>query len=267
MTDNFDIHEWNKNRYIHNTISEGIDDLSQSLEKQIKSIAPDASINMGVYKENGMGYGKVEVINNEDLDQQSFDNIVNILKDNGLSVDLQQSSKYYDYDDGRKYFPRIAFDFSPESIQEMEMGAEDRTDVITMDVPLFIRILEYSREDAKDDMDLHDLTENAIEGTKQQGILSMDDYEMLIDSVEITEETGYSPQMVTPENPRGETKGLDSETMNKILMKLVQDIDESKSGLWSNIHAKRERGEKPSHGNSKAHKSAVKAGRKINKDK
>ena len=56
---------------------------------------------------------------------------------------------------------------------------EDPVDIITMDVPLFIRILEYSREDAQTDMDLHDLAEKAIAGTKQQGILSMDDYDML----------------------------------------------------------------------------------------
>ena len=41
----------------------------------------------------------------------------------------------------------------------------------------------------------------------------------------------------------------------------------SEPGLWDNIHAKRKRGEKPSHGNSKKFKSAVKAGKKINKMK
>jgi hypothetical protein len=55
-----------------------------------------------------------------------------------------------------------------------------------MDVPLFIRILEYAREDAQEDMDLHDLAEKAIVATKQQGILAMDDYDMLVgdDSIE-----------------------------------------------------------------------------------
>ena len=38
-------------------------------------------------------------------------------------------------------------------------------------------------------------------------------------------------------------------------------------GLWANIHAKQKRGEKPSHGNSTAHKDAVKAGNRINKEK
>ena len=37
-------------------------------------------------------------------------------------------------------------------------------------------------------------------------------------------------------------------------------------GLWANIHAKRARGEKPSPKNSKAYKSAVAAGKRINKE-
>ena len=55
--------------------------------------------------------------------------------------------------------------------------------------------------------------------------------------------------------------------MNKILMKVVQDIEESRPGLWDNIRAKKERGEKPSSKNSKAYKDAVKAGKEINKAK
>ena len=45
----------------------------------------------------------------------------------------------------------------------------------------------------------------------------------------------------------------------------LKELKEEKPGLWANIRAKRARGEKPSHGNSNAHKDAVKAGKKINK--
>jgi len=43
------------------------------------------------------------------------------------------------------------------------------------------------------------------------------------------------------------------------------DVNEEKPGLWANIRAKKARGEKPAHGNSQAHKDAVKAGKAINK--
>jgi len=47
-------------------------------------------------------------------------------------------------------------------------------------------------------------------------------------------------------------------------MKLTNLLDEQSKGLWHNIRAKKARGEKPAHKNSKAHKDAVKAGEKIN---
>ena len=54
------------------------------------------------------------------------------------------------------------------------------------------------------------------------------------------------------------------------LINIVREvIDEKKKrpGLWANINAKRKRGEKPSHGNSNAHKAAVKAGNSLEKTK
>ena len=67
-----------------------------------------------------------------------------------------------------------------------EAKEEDAVDTITMDVPLFIRMLEYSREDAQEDMDLHDVTEKAITLGKERGILQMDDYNEIIGTTEST---------------------------------------------------------------------------------
>ena len=63
---------------------------------------------------------------------------------------------------------------------------EDAVDTITMDVPLFIRMLEYAREDAKEDVDLHDITEKAIALGKERGILQMDDYNEIVGTTEDT---------------------------------------------------------------------------------
>jgi hypothetical protein len=164
-----------------------------------------------------------------------------------------------------------------------EAQQEDPTDIIAMDVPLFIRMLEYAREDAQTDMDLHNVTERAIEAVKLRGLLSMEDYNDLVGgseqvdeallvpkkqiealaaklaaqifsktrdntpainilkkaledayraldpNVKIEEEVGYSPQLVSPENPKGETPGLTPDTMSKILNKIIQDLDEAKT--------------------------------------
>jgi hypothetical protein len=73
-----------------------------------------------------------------------------------------------------------------------ETKSEDKVDTITMDVPLFLRMLEYSREDASQDMDLHDVTEKAISLGKERGILSMDDYNEIVGAAEeIDEATDY----------------------------------------------------------------------------
>ncbi len=48
------------------------------------------------------------------------------------------------------------------------------------------------------------------------------------------------------------------------MRELIREVmSEEGKGLWHNIRAKRARGEKPSHPNSKAFKSAVKAGKEI----
>jgi hypothetical protein len=53
-------------------------------------------------------------------------------------------------------------------------------DKITLDVPLFIRLLEYAREDAKTDMDLHKVTENAVALSETGKTLTMDQYDSII---------------------------------------------------------------------------------------
>lgn len=57
---------------------------------------------------------------------------------------------------------------------------EDKIDLITMDVPLFLRILEYSKEDAKTDMDLHFVLENIIKLSKENSVLNMDNYNKIV---------------------------------------------------------------------------------------
>ena len=58
---------------------------------------------------------------------------------------------------------------------------------------------------------------------------------------------------------------LDADLNKSIVEKVIAQLKEEKPGLWANIRAKKARGGKPAHGNSDAHKTAVKAGKKINK--
>ena len=54
------------------------------------------------------------------------------------------------------------------------------SDKVTLDIPLFIRLLEYAREDAKTDMDLHNVAEKAIAASETGKTLTMSDYDSLV---------------------------------------------------------------------------------------
>lgn len=62
------------------------------------------------------------------------------------------------------------------------------TDIISMDVPLLIRLLEYAREDANDDMDLHNVAEQLINLSKDGNTLTMDNYDSIVNSGEQSSE-------------------------------------------------------------------------------
>lgn len=65
--------------------------------------------------------------------------------------------------------------------------AEDNNgniDTLTMDIPLFLRLLEYAKEDAKTDLDLHYVTENALKCMQGKDKLTMDCYDDILPSDE-----------------------------------------------------------------------------------
>jgi len=64
-------------------------------------------------------------------------------------------------------------------------------DKITLDVPLFIRLLEYAREDAKTDMDLHNVAENVIILSENGATLTMSNYNDIVKTNELQEIMQY----------------------------------------------------------------------------
>lgn len=52
-------------------------------------------------------------------------------------------------------------------------------DIVQLDVPLFIRLLELAREDVKQDADLHDVAEAVIK-LSQNGPVTMADYDEIV---------------------------------------------------------------------------------------
>lgn len=56
----------------------------------------------------------------------------------------------------------------------------DSIDSVRMDVPLLIRLLEYAKEDAETDMDLHNVADKLIEFSKEYDVLTMDQYDAIV---------------------------------------------------------------------------------------
>jgi hypothetical protein len=64
-------------------------------------------------------------------------------------------------------------------------------DVIKIDVPTFIRLLELAREDVKNDPDLHDLTQKIV-AISQERVVTMADY---IDIVSFMKKQGSDEEL------------------------------------------------------------------------
>ena len=73
--------------------------------------------------------------------------------------------------------------------EDVASSATNPEDKICVDVPLFIRLMEYAREDAKSDMDLHSMTERLTALSASGKTLGMDSYDAVVDSDTPVDET------------------------------------------------------------------------------
>jgi hypothetical protein len=108
------------------------------------------------------------------------DDVIAVLKDPRISEDSKRML-FNAYKDGKLSAEKV-IDIAKKTTGIKEEIKSDPIDVISMDVPLFIRLLEYAREDAKNDMDLHNVTQNVIELSKTKDTLQMGDYNDIVSS-------------------------------------------------------------------------------------
>ena len=62
----------------------------------------------------------------------------------------------------------------------MEPEKENKEDIVAFDIPLFIRLLEFAREDATDYETLHKITDKIIDMCLDGQVLSMNQYDEII---------------------------------------------------------------------------------------
>ncbi len=61
-----------------------------------------------------------------------------------------------------------------------DQNNQNPEDVVSFDVPMFLRLLEFAREDATDDEALHSATDKIIELSQDGQVLTMDQYDEIV---------------------------------------------------------------------------------------
>lgn len=84
---------------------------------------------------------------------------------------------------GKSQAKRRQMAIAAKMATEEYLDEENAIDKVTMDVPLLIRIMEYSKEDAKSDMDLHKVAENLVEYSKSGKTLTMSCYNEIVGGI------------------------------------------------------------------------------------
>lgn len=115
-----------------------------------------------------------------------FEKFAKWANEEGFDLEDENASR----DAGKKYFEEYYSNYLTDEgkkslraqMQEAEGPSQEENpiDIISVDVPLFIRMLEFAREDASTDMDLHDLAEKAIKMSSKGEPLTMMHYDELI---------------------------------------------------------------------------------------
>lgn len=102
------------------------------------------------------------------------------------------------------------FEWSPANRDQYQFTNENAEfsephnpqDSVSVDIPLLIRLLEYAREDAKTDMDLHNVAERLIKLSANGQTLSMDQYDQICPGQETVDED-VPPAVATAGGPAG----------------------------------------------------------------
>lgn len=108
--------------------------------------------------------------------------------------------------------PKFGYDSANPGYSRARFGeGENPADKITVDVPLMIRIMEYAREEAQDDVDLHNVAEQLVRLSAMGKTLGMNDYEGIVG---VTTEQKLSELGAVPPTPPTPPQGTAAATGN-----------------------------------------------------
>ncbi len=106
-------------------------------------------------------------------------------------------------------------------------------DIVKLDVPLFIRLLELSREEIKDDADIHDVAEIVIKMSKD-GPVTMGNYN---DIVQFMKGQGKTNEDHGPEDPNADYNVGEYDREGDMAKDDLRTINDAAKELYSIIKA------------------------------
>ncbi len=106
-------------------------------------------------------------------------------------------------------------------------------DIVKLDVPLFIRLLELSREEIKDDADIHDVAEIVIKMSKD-GPVTMGNYN---DIVQFMKGQGKTNEDHGPEDPNADYNVGEYDREGDMAKDQLRTVNDAAKELYSIIQA------------------------------
>lgn len=92
--------------------------------------------------------------------------------------------------------------------RDMENDHGNEEDVVSMDVPLLIRMMELSREEIKDDATLHHVAKKMIDLSAKGETLSMNNYEEIISNLDLASHDEEDDMGGEEEMPSHQDRGM-----------------------------------------------------------
>jgi hypothetical protein len=183
-------------RYVPARINKAKELARTDFDKAERVTQQDLPRALGKLKDKSYGYAGKDILFYAKL--SNGQKVYARIKDKEQLGDLQQQyadaeCKMFDFNrpDIQKWLEARRINlrkFEPGMVQTMGNVTEGEeinnpADTVTVDVPLLIRIMEYAKEDAKTDLDLHNAAEKLIELSQEGRTLTMDDYATMIGDV------------------------------------------------------------------------------------
>ena len=193
------------------TESNNIDSLHKKIEKYYGRKLEPSQITTMLGKDNYIAnlLSKYKKLSNESVNEnkpvtaEASKGALNYFSD--LKYEYQKAFRYLDVEEREEYKQLVKDFFS-------RLQIDNKVRAVGLDE--YETGIYYKGEETKDKA--KDASKSALEKVKD-----------MIQKV-LKEEEGYSQFLKTDDNPEGKTKGLDTATMNKILMNVIKDLDELK---------------------------------------